>query len=228
VDVVAHRGLTCRCPENSIAAIEAAVAARVLLVEVDVRTASDGGLFLLHDASLQRTTRACGRLSTLTTAQASRVLLEDGSGLPSLASALDVLPGGTTLCIDVKEAEAADPLLLQLRGRETAVEIWSQHLSVVSRMARAGFKTALIAFGLFPRGIGEFLWSARDAGAAAVSFFPADLEPHIAAACRNASMPFLCGTPNDEGTWRYLVRCGACAAITDRPLECRRLLDSLR
>ena len=31
---------------------------------------------------------------------------------------------------------------------------------------------------------------------------------------------------NDASTWRYLQREGARAAITDRPLECRRLLDA--
>jgi hypothetical protein len=223
VDVVAHRGLTYIFPENSRAAVMAAVAAGVSLVEVDVRATRDGGLFFLHDATLDRTTDAVGRLSALTSSQASRVRLTDGSELPRLETILDLLKPGAKLCLDVKDEEEAEPLLSAVSWRPEQVEIWSQHQSVVSRTARCGLSAVLISMGLFPRGIGEFLWRARDAGAVAVSFFPADLEPHIARACHHGSMPFLCGTPNDEGTWRYLARVGARAAITDRPLECRRL-----
>ena len=225
--VVAHRGLTRPWPENSIAAVTAAVAAGLGTIEVDVRATRDGGLFLLHDATLDRTTDAGGRLSNLTTAQAASVRLSDGSALPRLDDVLSLVRRAA-LCLDVKDQEVAEPLLSQVKAHNTRVEVWSRHQSVVCQAARGGIKTALVSSGLWPRGIGEFLWTARDAGAAAVSFFPADVEPHIAAACRHASMPFLCGTPNDEDTWLYLAKSGARAVITDRPLDCRRLLSARR
>jgi glycerophosphoryl diester phosphodiesterase len=225
VDVVAHRGLTHCQAENSLAALSAALAAGLDRVEVDVRAASDGGLFLLHDPSLERTTNAAGRLACLSSRIAETVQLYDGSMLPRLADALLLCRRRAVLCLDIKEERAVDPLVSLLSRFDAAAEVWSEHRSVVRRAAAAGISTALISSGLLAHGPGEFLWAARDAGASSVSFYPADLEPYVAAACRNASMPFLCGTPNDEATWRYLLQEGARGIITDRPLECRRMLS---
>ncbi len=52
--VVAHRGIWRDAPENSLVAIEAAIHAGCDVVEIDVRRSADGGLFLLHDKTLQR------------------------------------------------------------------------------------------------------------------------------------------------------------------------------
>ena len=48
--VIAHRGAHARHPENSLAAVRAAIALGVDYVELDVRTAADGTLVLKHDA----------------------------------------------------------------------------------------------------------------------------------------------------------------------------------
>jgi glycerophosphoryl diester phosphodiesterase len=228
VVVVAHRGLTNAAPENSLASIAAALRERLEFIEVDVRTSLDGTLFLLHDASLERTTDHAGRLADLTAPQAQRVHLEDHSALPLLDHALALCAKRATLCVDVKETRAIAALVPALRTARGSVEVWSEHESVVAAGAELCLPAVLICNGLLPKGIGDFLWRARELGASGVSFYPADIEPHVAAACRNAAMPFLCGTPNDERTWRFLIEAGARAIITDRPLDCRSWLRSGR
>jgi glycerophosphoryl diester phosphodiesterase len=212
--------------ENSIAAIAAALAAGIELIEVDVRCTADGGLFLLHDATLDRVTGSPGRLAALTTHGAARLRLRDGSPLPRLDDALDLCAGRAVLCLDVKEHRTATLLPRVLAGRVAAVEVWSSHRSVVRAAAALGVRATLISSGIMDLGIGGLIWSAWECGASGLSFYPADLEDHVAAACRNAAMPFLCGAPNDERTWRRLHRLGARAAITDRPLACRDLLTA--
>ena len=54
--IVAHRGIWRDAPENSLLAIERAIAEGCDVVEIDVRKSSDGEFFLLHDASLKRMT----------------------------------------------------------------------------------------------------------------------------------------------------------------------------
>jgi glycerophosphoryl diester phosphodiesterase len=228
VVVVAHRGLTNAAPENSLASVGAALRERLEFIEVDVRSSLDGALFLLHDATLERTTDQAGRLADLTIRQAERVHLEDGSTLPRLEHALAMCVSRATLCLDVKDTRAVAALLPSLRASDGGIEVWSEHESVIAAGAEAGVPSVLICNGLLPKGIGDFLWRARELGAAGVSFYPADIEPHVAAACRNAAMPFLCGTPNDEGTWRFLTEAGARAIITDRPLHCLAWLNSRR
>lgn len=58
--VIAHRGHSSVAPENTLAAIAAASAAD--LVEIDVDTSADGVPFVLHDATLDRTTDGTGAL----------------------------------------------------------------------------------------------------------------------------------------------------------------------
>lgn len=52
--LVAHRGYARDFPENTMPAIEAAVAAGVRFVEVDVQLSKDGVPFLFHDRTLDR------------------------------------------------------------------------------------------------------------------------------------------------------------------------------
>ncbi len=59
--LIAHRGACRRAPENTLAALDAAWRQGVRWVEVDVRLSTDGVPFLLHDATLERTTSGRGQ-----------------------------------------------------------------------------------------------------------------------------------------------------------------------
>jgi len=56
-DLIAHRGYAARYPENTLPALEAAVAAGARFVEVDVQLSADGVPVLFHDRGLKR---VCG------------------------------------------------------------------------------------------------------------------------------------------------------------------------
>ena len=60
--IVAHRGDAEHFPENSLAAFEAAWSGGLSHVELDVQVSADGVPYVLHDATLDRTTRATGDL----------------------------------------------------------------------------------------------------------------------------------------------------------------------
>lgn len=86
VMVVAHRagGLQAgktRFPENSLAALEAAIAAGAEMVEVDVRRSAEGALIMMHDSWLDRTTTCKGEVvrRTLAELQKCRLVIE-GTG----------------------------------------------------------------------------------------------------------------------------------------------------
>jgi hypothetical protein len=54
--ITAHRGVHGpKCPENTICAIEAAIAAGIESVELDVRGDKDGVLWALHDTRIGKT-----------------------------------------------------------------------------------------------------------------------------------------------------------------------------
>jgi glycerophosphoryl diester phosphodiesterase len=58
--LIAHRGASALCPENTLAAIDRARADGCGWVEVDAQVLSDGAVILMHDHDLDRTTDGFG------------------------------------------------------------------------------------------------------------------------------------------------------------------------
>lgn len=114
--LIAHRGASAERPECTAAAIIRAIETGATAVEVDVRTSADGQLFILHDATLDRTTNGTGAASELTLAELQA--LDAGSWfdpnyanqrIPSLIEAAELCSGRIDLLLDLKEqGEAYD------------------------------------------------------------------------------------------------------------------------
>jgi glycerophosphoryl diester phosphodiesterase len=71
--VFAHRGGCALGPENTIPTFERGLTAGADGLELDVHLSSDGVVVVCHDATLDRTTNASGRLARRTAAELSRV-----------------------------------------------------------------------------------------------------------------------------------------------------------
>jgi glycerophosphoryl diester phosphodiesterase len=67
--LAAHRGGAQLWPENSLCAFRESLALGVDLVEADIHLTTDGGLAVIHDATLRRTTDRRGRVRTRTAAE---------------------------------------------------------------------------------------------------------------------------------------------------------------
>jgi len=61
----AHRGAGKLAPENTLTAMRVGHAHGYTMVEFDVKLAADNVAFLLHDATLERTTSGRGRADAL-------------------------------------------------------------------------------------------------------------------------------------------------------------------
>lgn len=111
ISVVAHRGwLAPTHVENSLREMKAAVRAGVGVLEIDLRASRDGTLFLLHDATLDRTTTGAGRIDASTDAQLAGVTLKGldgrstGEPLPRFDDVLAwaELEPGVQMMLDIK------------------------------------------------------------------------------------------------------------------------------
>ncbi len=69
----AHRGLSRACPENTLPAFAAAMAAGAHEIEFDLRTSRDGVPVVCHDESVDRTTNGAGKVADLTWEEISRL-----------------------------------------------------------------------------------------------------------------------------------------------------------
>ena len=77
----AHRGVSNRYPENTIAAFSAAANLRVYSgMETDVQETSDGVLVLMHDNTIDRTVDAPGQTSWYTWKQLRKFHIDGGNG----------------------------------------------------------------------------------------------------------------------------------------------------
>jgi glycerophosphoryl diester phosphodiesterase len=95
-EIIGHRGYSAQAPENTLAALRAAVEAGADAVEFDLHVASCGTPVLFHDANLGRTTNGVGPIRRRTLGQL-RVLDAGswfdaefaGEGIPTLEEALE-------------------------------------------------------------------------------------------------------------------------------------------
>jgi len=108
--VVAHRGASAVAPENTLAAIESAIAAGIPMVEVDVQLTRDGHVVLFHDRTVGRTTSGRGKMhrfryTELTALDAGEWFNPSyrGERIPLLADALAMLRNaGVYASIEIK------------------------------------------------------------------------------------------------------------------------------
>lgn len=63
--IIGHRGLAAKAPENTLASIKMAARMGLKWVELDVNTTRDAVPILCHDSTLKRTTNGKGRISHL-------------------------------------------------------------------------------------------------------------------------------------------------------------------
>ena len=99
-EIIAHRGYSARSPENTLVAIERAIAAGADAIEWDVHVAACGTPVLFHDVNLSRTSNGVGPIRRRTLAQlraldAGRWFGPEFAGekIPSLAEALELTRG---------------------------------------------------------------------------------------------------------------------------------------
>jgi glycerophosphoryl diester phosphodiesterase len=94
---LAHRGDWRHAPENTLAALQAALAVPGCDgVEFDVRLSADGVPVLYHDETLQRVHGRPDRVDTVTARDLEEI------GVPSLADALQAIPHRSTVNVDLK------------------------------------------------------------------------------------------------------------------------------
>ncbi len=106
---VAHRGGAALWPENSLLAFRNALALGARFLELDVHATADGGVAVIHDPTLDRTTEATGPVAARAAAELRRIRLKarDGGLTDETVPLLDdvlalVAPAGASLLVEVK------------------------------------------------------------------------------------------------------------------------------
>ncbi len=228
---IAHRGAGKLAPENTLAAFKLGASYGYRMFECDVKLSGDDVLFLLHDATLERTTNASGdarahhwqALSKLD-AGAWHSPVFAGEPLASFASvARYCLDNGHFLNIEIKPA----PSLEAETGAavaHTAAQLWQQATvpPLLTSFQVACLKAAQRAQPQLPRGLlldeltPDWLETALALGCVAVVCNYKLWNASTVAQAKKAGLKTLSYTVNDAASVENLLALGTDGIITDR------------
>ncbi len=104
MDCIAHRGFGAVNPENTLAAVESAVAAGADAIELDIRRCRSDDLVVVHDETIDRVAGASGTVSELSAATLRDLsVLGSGEGVPELGAVCRATPPDVRLNLELKE-----------------------------------------------------------------------------------------------------------------------------
>ncbi|EJB07777.1 glycerophosphoryl diester phosphodiesterase [Rhizobium leguminosarum bv. trifolii WSM597] len=223
--IVAHRGAWHQAPENSLAAIENAIAGGYNIVEVDIRRSADGVLFILHDDTLERMASVDRIPEEMTIAEITSLRLRMADGgpdqpfttetVPTLEQVLETVRGRIFVDLDIKHLELMSTVAAKVKdmGMEDQVDL----------KARADTPEALA-------------WLARQSGIDGIpfmgqAFFRADSADQTAETVLSIK-PFMCEAKFDRletlaGQHQRLREAGISLWVNSLdPVSCCGLTDS--
>ncbi len=240
---IAHRGAGKLAPENTLAAFRLGAAHGYRMFECDAKLSADGVAFLLHDATLERTSNGRGVAGEQAWSALSRLdagrwhsRAHAGESIPTLAAlARWCLANGHALNIEIKPTPGTERATGEAVAAEAA-RLWADPaLRAGSGMVSAeptpplltSFKTeslegARASAPQLPRGLlldtlrDGWLDEATALGCVAVVCNYTLWDAARVAAVHAAGMRCLSYTVNDESVAAHLLALGTDGIITDR------------
>jgi len=230
---LAHRGLhdgTGACPENSLPAIEAAIAAGYG-IEIDVQETADAAAMVFHDDGLLRLAGQAGRVREKSAFEMTQHRLLGGAArVPTLPELLSLVAGRVPLLIENKDQDGSlgdrlgaleEAVARDLSGYAGPVAVMSFNPHSVAKLARLapkiprGLVTCSFKAPDWPGANGARLTALRSirdyerVGAAFISHEAADLDHPRVAELKSAGAAILTWTirsPEAEASARRIAQ----------------------
>jgi len=236
---IAHRGFSSQYPENTLLAFQKALELGMKWMEFDLQITIDGHLVVMHDRTVDRTTKGSGNISDLTLSQIRA--LDAGSHLspkfagepvPTFTEVLDLLTGKAKMAVELKfiSNDPIDQVLQILRERDLIDQVSISSFDLpklpeVKRLCPECSTTALVKPEIDPNRD----WVAEVLSYGVDIFGPhhAQTTPEMVAQAHAQDLLVRCwglGRP-DQVAMNRLIDLGADGTTTDYPDV---LLDILR
>ncbi len=228
---VAHRGAGKLAPENTLAAFRLGAAHGYRMFECDAKLSADGVVFLLHDATLDRTTSGHGVAGDLPWAELSRLDAGSwhsrayaGEPLPTLEQlARFCLANGLLLNIEIKPTPGTERRTGEAVAAEAA-RLWAgaDVAPLLTSFQPEALEGAREAAGHLPRGLlmdahrSGWIEFALQHGCVAAVLNHALWDRSLVTQARAAGLRCLSYTVNDAWAAQRLWDLGTDAIITDR------------
>ncbi len=226
----AHRGAGKLAPENTLTAMRVGHAHGYGMVEFDVKLSADNVAFLLHDATLERTTSGRGRADALPWRELTRL---DAGGWHSAKYAGEMLPTFAAIARWARAHGVACNVEIKAmpgRERETgaaialdATALWrdAEVVPLLSSFDEVSLVAARDAAPQLPRALlldelpGDWLERLRALDCVALDANHEALNAEVVKAAHRAGHRVCCYTPNDPARVTALAEWGVDTIITD-------------
>ncbi|HEX5859050.1 MAG TPA: glycerophosphodiester phosphodiesterase family protein [Microbacterium sp.] len=228
--VASHRGDSASAPENTIPAVESAIAGGFAYVEVDVVLTADGQPVLMHDRTVDRTTNGHGRIAELTLAEVRALDAGAwfdpsfaGTQVPTLEEFLDVLAAshskGLVELKGVWDAEAAMRLTTAVvsRGLERDVAVASFDTRTLAHVSTAS--PVIYRLAIFRALPDDVVAAARTMGVRGVLTNERSItaRPEVVDELHAEGMRVVVYTLNEDAQWGEATDLGVDGIVTDDP-----------
>lgn len=231
VVIIAHRGAAGRAPENTSAAVQAALDDRADWVEIDVQETVDGEIVVVHDSDFMKLAGNATKVWEATLEQLADIDIGSwfgpefaGERVPTLHDVLQQAKGQAGVVIELKyyghdemlEQRVAD--IVEETGMTDSIAVMSLKYEAVQKMKklRPDWTVGLLS----ATAIGDL--SKMDADFLAVSTNMASAG--FVRRARKAGKKVFAWTVNDPVTMSQVISKGVDGVITDEPAMARRVL----
>ncbi|MFC8293604.1 glycerophosphodiester phosphodiesterase [Streptomyces sp. NPDC057242] len=230
--VFAHRGASSAAPENTLVAGEVARRGGAKWIENDVQPSSDGVPYVLHDATVDRTTDGTGPIRSLSSARLDALdagswfaPVYAGARVPTLAAQLaDLRERGGNLLLEIKGRHSRDEVARIVRevGEQAITRrVFVQSFDVPSlRYARE--LAPELPLGLLRDALdADPVAVAADLGLTAynVSHVALAGRPEVVGELHAAGVAVNVWTVDAPARWKTMDALGVDGVITNRPAE---------
>ncbi|WP_456400101.1 glycerophosphodiester phosphodiesterase [Persephonella sp.] len=137
--IIGHRGAAGVKPENTISAVKFAIEVGADIVEVDVRSTSDGHLILSHDPDFKRVAGIDKRVSELDLNYIREHVRIKGEPVPLLEDILKVAKDKVGVFIEIKEPETTEKIVSKVKEHNIEnqvcfISFYEEALSLVKKI----------------------------------------------------------------------------------------------
>ena len=245
---IAHRGESCDAPENTLAAINLAWERNTDAVEIDVQMSKDDQIVVIHDDNTLRTGGKDKDVRDQTLEELKR--LDVGSykdeqwanqRIPSLNEALDTIPDGKRLFVEIKyDTAILSPLKVSLDKRPHSSEqvvLIGLEFDVMQAVKKAfpKYETCWVCElekddegDVWNPDVDELISKACNAGLDGLDVLACDgVDENFVQHVRSAGLKLYVWTVNDVETASRLRDLGVDGITTDRPMWLKKNLRKL-
>ncbi len=223
MQIYGHRGSSGTDPENTMRAFQAALAAGVDGVELDVHATAAGIPVVIHDQDVSRTTNGAGEVASMTLTELQRLDAGLGERVPSLEEVLSLLAGSVTIDLEVKQP-GIEAAVLNLLGRFPQADwfISSFDWNVLRETRRLSDTATVWPLAL---AADEALYAvAAECQSPGIALLHDAYTSDVAARCREAGLAVAVWTVNDPNEGWRVRDLGAAILMTDHPGTMRAAL----